>query len=97
VTAIEGVTDVTVEDSTVAVSCATPRAKMPALREIDRIATVADVSIEETSLEDLFEAYTGGKGGPAAGRESGTRPGSGGEGQSGTAGPEVATDGGVRL
>jgi ABC-2 type transport system ATP-binding protein len=97
VTALEGVTDVTVEDSTVAVSCATPRAKMPALREIDRIATVADVSIEETSLEDLFEAYTGGKGGPAAGRESGTRPGSGGEGQSGTAGPEVATDGGVRL
>jgi len=96
-TAVEGVTDVTVEDSTVAVACASPRAKMPALRAIDSVATVADVTIEETSLEDLFEAYTGGQGGPAAGSESGTGTHTehGDESHSGTAGREVATDGGI--
>ena len=97
-TGVEGVTDVTVEESTVAVSCASPRAKMPALREIDRVATVEDVTIDETSLEDLFEAYTGGRGGPASGGASGTdaatEAGST-DGESGGAGPEVATDGGV--
>jgi len=58
VAAVDGVTDVTVADSTVRVSCATGRAKMPALRRIDDATTVEDVQIEETSLEDLFEAYT---------------------------------------
>ena len=92
--AVDGVTDVTVAESTVSVSCASPRAKMPALREIDRAATVEDVAIEETSLEDLFEAYTGGQGGPA----SESRPGTGGDpvgSEAGSAGQEVATDGGV--
>jgi len=92
---VDGVTDVTVEGSTVSVSCGSPRAKMPALREIDRAATVEDVTIEETSLEDLFEAYTGGQGGPASER----RPGADGDtvgGEAGSAGQEVATDGGIR-
>jgi len=93
--AVEGVTDVTVEESTISVACASPRAKMPALRAIDRATTVEDVTIEETSLEDLFEAYTGGQGGPT----SESRPGAGGDtvgGEAGSAGQEVATDGGVR-
>jgi len=59
VATVDGVTAVTVADSTVRVSCATPRAKMPALRQIDQAATVEDVTVEETSLETLFEAYTG--------------------------------------
>ena len=58
VAGVDGVTDVTVSDSTVQIACATPTAKMPALRRIDDTATVEDVQIEETSLEDLFEAYT---------------------------------------
>nr|WP_123537233.1 ABC transporter ATP-binding protein [Halosimplex salinum] len=81
--AVDGVTDVTVADSTVHVACATPRAKMPALRLIDRATTVADVTIEEASLEDLFEAYTagegraGGRGGDRSGGEARQTPGSG--------------------
>jgi ABC-2 type transport system ATP-binding protein len=93
--AVEGVTDVTVEESTVSVSCASPRAKMPALREIDRAATVEDVKIEETSLEDLFEAYTGGQGGPASERRPGANGGTTG-GEAGSPSREAATDGGVR-
>ncbi|WP_436923703.1 ABC transporter ATP-binding protein [Halosimplex amylolyticum] len=77
VAAVDGVTDVTVADSIVRVACATPRAKMPALREIDRVSTVADVTIEEASLEDLFEAYTAG-GGSGAGDADGASTGADG-------------------
>jgi ABC-2 type transport system ATP-binding protein len=93
VAATEGVTDVTVADSTVRIACATPRAKMPALRRVDDAATVADVTVEEASLEDLFEAYTGGKSGPTAEAGSGS-DGDGGGSDAGS--PRVATDGGDR-
>jgi ABC-2 type transport system ATP-binding protein len=56
--AVEGVTDVSADGSTVRVACAAPGAKMAALRRLDDRATVEDVTIEESSLEDLFEAYT---------------------------------------
>jgi ABC-2 type transport system ATP-binding protein len=55
---VDGVTDVAVDGTTVRVSCASPRAKMPALRRIDDAATVEDVTIEEASLESIFEEYT---------------------------------------
>ena len=86
---VDGVTDVTVADSTVRVSCATPRAKMPALREIDQVATVEDVAVEETSLEALFEAYTSsdGDGDREMASESPETPESG---------PSTATAGGER-
>jgi ABC-2 type transport system ATP-binding protein len=85
---VEGVTDVSITDSTVQLSCATPRAKMPALRRVDGSATVEDVTIEDTSLEDLFEAYTGG---PAV--ESGATP----DGDTGPVSTRATTDGGDRL
>jgi len=77
VAGVDGVTDVAVDGAAVRVACATPRAKMPALRRVDDAATVADVTIEEASLEDLFEAYTGGERGVAA--EPGNAGGATGE------------------
>ncbi len=55
---IDGVTDVAIDGRSVRVACASPGAKMPLLRRIDRAGTVADVTIEETPLETLFEEYT---------------------------------------
>ncbi|PSP54183.1 ABC transporter ATP-binding protein [Halobacteriales archaeon QH_7_68_42] len=93
VAGVDGVTDVAVDGAAVRVACATPRAKMPALRRVDDAATVADVTIEEASLEDLFEAYTGGERGVAA--ESGNA--GGGTGPADSDGPaEAATAGGDR-
>jgi ABC-2 type transport system ATP-binding protein len=57
---IAGVTDVTVDGRTIRVRVDEPDAKVAT---IDRIredgAVLLDVSIEESSLEDLFTAYTG--------------------------------------
>ena len=93
VAGVDGVTDVAVDGAAVRVACATPRAKMPALRRVDDAATVADVTIEEASLEDLFEAYTGGERGVAAESENA----GGGTGPADSDGPaEAATAGGDR-
>ncbi|WP_433627753.1 ABC transporter ATP-binding protein [Halomicrococcus sp. NG-SE-24] len=62
---VEAVTDVTVDGRTVRATCARPTAKMRALRRIDDRATVTDISIEEASLEALFERYTTGDDGAA--------------------------------
>ncbi|MFB6146558.1 MAG: ABC transporter ATP-binding protein [Halobacteriaceae archaeon] len=61
--AVEGVSDVAVEDGTVTVDVTEGPAKMRALRALDERATVEDVAIEEASLEALFDAYTNGAGG----------------------------------
>ncbi len=58
VAAIDGVRDVSVVGETVRIACTHPRAKMPALRALDDVATVTDVAIEDASLETLFEEYT---------------------------------------
>ena len=58
--AVEGVTDVVVDGTTVRVHCARPAAKMRALRRLDDAVTVRDVTIEDASLEALFEEYTAG-------------------------------------
>jgi len=58
--AVEGVREVEHGGGVVRVTCADPRAKMPALRRIDDATTVTDVAVEDTSLESLFEEYTNG-------------------------------------
>jgi ABC-2 type transport system ATP-binding protein len=94
VAGVDGVTDVTVDGDAVRVACATPRAKMPALRRVDDAATVADVTVEEASLEELFDAYTGGKAGAGA-DDGAAEPGDGtAAARSGSAG--AATAGGDR-
>jgi len=58
VAAVDGVRDATVDASDVVVEVEDPAAKMRALRHLDDRATVADVAIEEASLESLFAEYT---------------------------------------
>jgi len=95
--AVDAVTDVSADGSTVRVACAAPGAKMAALRRLDDRATVADVTIEESSLEDLFEAYTTDR--PEAGDgdagDGATGPGAGAESATGDE-PSAATAGGDR-
>ncbi|NEU58556.1 ABC transporter ATP-binding protein [Halorussus sp. MSC15.2] len=57
-TAIEGVTDVTIADSTIRVACSKRDTKMAVIRHVDQIATVTDVVAEDISLEAVFETYT---------------------------------------
>jgi len=92
--AVDGVTDVSADGSTVRVACAAPGAKMAALRRLDDRATVADVTIEESSLEDLFEAYTTDRS-DAGEAESGTGAGAG-DGSAAGSPADAATAGGDR-
>lgn len=57
---IAGVRDVTVEDGTVIAECTEPSAKMTVLRHLDNAASVVDITIDEASLEALFDEYTNG-------------------------------------
>jgi ABC-2 type transport system ATP-binding protein len=59
VAAVSGVREVTTSGHTVRISCTRRAAKMPALRRLDDATTVTDVTIEDASLEALFEQYTG--------------------------------------
>jgi len=61
VEAIPGVRDVTVDETTVAVECTEPAAKMKVLRRLDDAATVEDIAIDEASLEALFDEFTNGE------------------------------------
>jgi len=70
---IDGVRGVTVGDSRITVTCADPTVKIEVIRAVDRQATIRDVLSEETSLEELFNRYTGG----AIQTESETGSGSG--------------------
>ncbi|MGB9986938.1 ABC transporter ATP-binding protein [Salarchaeum japonicum] len=70
VEAVEGVTAVSERDATVELTVARPAAKMPALRALDDTASVVDVTIDDASLETLFERYTNGDGTPASDGES---------------------------
>jgi len=60
VASLDGVRDVTVDEDTVTAECTTGPAKMAVLRRLDERATVEDISIDEASLEALFEQYTNG-------------------------------------
>lgn len=60
ISSIAGVRDVTVEDGTVIAECTEPSAKMTVLRQLDDAASVVDITIDEASLEALFDEYTNG-------------------------------------
>lgn len=58
-TAIDGVTDVTVDDSTIRVACSGPSVKAAVISHVEATGmTVTDIEIEEANLEDLFNEYT---------------------------------------
>ena len=65
---IDGVSDVVVEDGTLRINCSDPGIKADVIARIERAgASVTDISVEETDLEDLFVEYTDGTDAPEAG------------------------------
>jgi len=56
---IDAVRSVSVSGRTVTAECTDGRAKMQVLRTLDDRGTVADISIEDASLEALFDRFTG--------------------------------------
>lgn len=56
---VDGVSGVSVEDSTVTFSCLRPEAKLDALDTVRERHEVLDFTTEERSLEDLFAEYAG--------------------------------------
>jgi ABC-2 type transport system ATP-binding protein len=56
---VAGVQDVAVDDDDVTVTCESPAVKIDVVRAVDQRATVTDIVSEDTSLETLFERYTG--------------------------------------
>jgi ABC-2 type transport system ATP-binding protein len=62
VESVDGVRTTSVDGDTVTAECTTGPAKMAVLRRLDERATVEDISIDEASLEALFEQYTNGSG-----------------------------------
>jgi ABC-2 type transport system ATP-binding protein len=74
VESVDGVRNVTVDDTTVTVEVTEPRAKMRTLRHLDDAATVEDIGIEEASLEALFEEYTNGSTPSEKATDSGQSP-----------------------
>jgi ABC-2 type transport system ATP-binding protein len=60
-TALEGVTGVTVDGNTVTAVCAEATAKVEVVRWLDERTRVTDIVSEDTSLEELFNRYTGGE------------------------------------
>ena len=60
---LAGVKDVVVTDDRILVTCTDPAVKIEVIRAVDAVATIEDVISEETSLEELFNRYTGGSAG----------------------------------
>jgi ABC-2 type transport system ATP-binding protein len=58
ITAVDGVRDVSTSTGKVRIAVTRPVAKMSALRALDDSTTVTDITIEDASLEALFEEYT---------------------------------------
>ena len=58
IAAVDGVREVTVAGDTIQIACTRPGTKMPALRALDDATTVTDITVEDASLEVLFEEYT---------------------------------------
>ncbi|WP_459194775.1 ABC transporter ATP-binding protein [Halosimplex sp. J119] len=68
VEAIGGVTDVTVREGALRVSCTDPGVKAEVIERVSAAgATVRDIDVEEASLEDLFSEYTNGGADASAG------------------------------
>jgi ABC-2 type transport system ATP-binding protein len=65
---IDSVSDVMVEDGTLRINCSDPGIKADVIARIERAgASVTDIGVEETDLEDLFVEYTDGTDAPEAG------------------------------
>ena len=60
VDSIDGVTSVTVEDTSLTATCSDPAAKPEVFRHVDERSAVVDVVADNTSLEELFNELTGG-------------------------------------
>ena len=58
-TAIDGVREVTIEEGVVEASLASPAAKVRVVTALDERTAVRDIISEDTSLEQLFNTYTG--------------------------------------
>jgi ABC-2 type transport system ATP-binding protein len=56
---VAGVERVAVDDDTITATCESPSVKVDVVRRLDERATVTDIVSEDTSLETLFERYTG--------------------------------------
>ncbi len=59
-TSIEGVSGVSVEESTLRVSFTDPGMKARVVKRIDAMTNITDIQSEEASLEELFNSYTTG-------------------------------------
>ncbi|EFW91855.1 ABC transporter related protein [Haladaptatus paucihalophilus DX253] len=59
-TAIDGVSEVSVEESMLRVSFSDPVTKPQVVKRVDAATTVTDIKSEEASLEELFTTYTTG-------------------------------------
>ncbi|WP_224450488.1 ABC transporter ATP-binding protein [Haloprofundus salilacus] len=58
---IDGVTDITVRDTTLRIGCSTPDIKASVISRIEQTgATVTDIDVEQTDLGDIFVEYTNG-------------------------------------
>jgi ABC-2 type transport system ATP-binding protein len=66
---IDGVATVSVEGRARTAQCTDPAAKVDVVRRLDGRAEIVDILAENTSLEELFNQYTGG------GRDSDREPG----------------------
>ncbi len=66
---VEGVESVAVTGDTLEITVDGPDAKMPVLRALDAETEITDITIEDESLESLFERYTEGADAGATGDE----------------------------
>jgi ABC-2 type transport system ATP-binding protein len=88
VEAIDGVANVTVDESTITAHCTDPAAKADVVAHVHDRTSVEDVLSSNTSLEELFNAFTEG------GRDGDGTDALGGDGTTalgGDAEPEVST------
>jgi ABC-2 type transport system ATP-binding protein len=85
---IDGVAEASVEGARLTAQCTDPAAKVDVVRRVDERADVVDILAENTSLEELFNQYTGG------GRDgAGEAPdGSGTGSETGADSPEAASE-----
>ncbi|MEF8882710.1 MAG: ABC transporter ATP-binding protein [Halapricum sp.] len=56
---VSGVRDVTVDSDEITAVCASPAVKVDVVRYLDQRTTVTDIISEDTSMEELFQRYTG--------------------------------------
>ncbi|WP_049904604.1 ABC transporter ATP-binding protein [Natrialba asiatica] len=57
---LNAVSEVLIEGTTLTAYCADPAVKADIVRQVDDQADVVDISVDETSLEELFNQYTSG-------------------------------------